>query len=281
MSRARLNSLPFYLAIGPQRAGTSWLDRYLRYRRDICLPDKVKEIFFFDRHFHKGLKFYEDHFKVEPEHKLAMEFTTTSFDCPEAPGRVLKLFGSHIRLLCPLRDPITRSYSLFRHYQRYGMVSGDLRQACEDLPQILTSSHYTEHLERWFDLFPPENIQIIYQETLDANQSSYVRQVCDFLQIPFIDIPDDLSAKYNSTTKPPSSHLARWAQSSAEYLRNRGVYGPINFAKRLGVKKLIFGTEGRKADEATMTSEEQAFLWEKLGKEQEKLDHFLARHKEN
>lgn len=219
--------------------------------------------------------FYAEHFKVLPKHKLAMEFTTTSFDCPEAPGRVLKSFGPQLPMLCPLRDPISRSYSLFRHYQRYGMVTGDLRDACEQVPQILTSSHYAENLSRWFELFPRENIRIVHQETLDADQNKYVAEICDFLKLPFIEIPDDLSSKYNSTTKPPSSFMAKWAQSSAEYLRNRGIYAPINFAKRLGVKKFIFGAEGRKSDEAAMTSAEEAFLEDKLGHEREKLDALL------
>lgn len=271
MPRIALKSRPFFLSVGPQRAGTSWLDRYFRARGDVCLPDGVKEIFFFDRHYHKGKDFYESHFKIKKNHKLAIEFTTTAFDDPETPQRVKDFFDCEIKFLCPLRDPVSRSYSLYRHYKRYGLVRGSLQEACADQPQILTSSYYVEHLTRWFALFPPEHIHIFFQEELDDDQNSYVKNINTFLEIPHFPVPDELSAKYNSTTKPRSSTLASLAQSGADLLRHYGLYGPINLAKAIGLKPLIFGKEGRKGDEAVMNDDERAFLLEKLGNEREKL----------
>lgn len=273
MSGATLKNLPFYLSIGPQRAGTSWLDRYLRARCDVCLPSDVKEIFFFDRHFEKGQDFYESHFNPQPVHKIAMEFTTTSFDDPEAPQRIVDLYGTDIKMICPLRNPIPRSFSLFRHYKRYGIVKGNLQEACEENPQILTSSHYSEHLKRWYSIFPTENIKVVFQEDLDQNQDKYVKDVCSFLGIPYIEIPAELREKYNATAKPRSARMASLAQSSADFLRNRGIYGPVNIAKKLGLKKLVFGAEGERADALRMTDEERQFLAEKLGSER---DHLTA-----
>lgn len=100
---------PFALSMGPQRSATSWLDRYLRMRGDVCLPRGVKEVFFFDRYFHRGFGFYKRHYTPNSKHSLIMEISTTSFDHPEAPSRVYKIFGDQITLICPLRHPVERS----------------------------------------------------------------------------------------------------------------------------------------------------------------------------
>ena len=108
-SKEPLFPVPFALLIGPQRAGTTWVDRYLRSREDICLPDQVKEIFFFDRNYDRGLDFYKSHFKPDKNHRLIMEITATAFDHPQAPQRIYDTFGKNIRLICPLRHPVIRS----------------------------------------------------------------------------------------------------------------------------------------------------------------------------
>jgi len=43
---------------GPQRTGSTWLDRVLRAHPALCLPENVKETKFFDQHFNKGLDWY-------------------------------------------------------------------------------------------------------------------------------------------------------------------------------------------------------------------------------
>ena len=277
MSGAVLKNLPFYLSIGPQRAGTSWLDRYMRARGDVCLPSGVKEVFFFDRHFEKGRDFYESHFNAGEQHKIAMEFTTTSFDNPDAPHRIAELYGTQIKMICPLRNPIPRSFSLFRHYKRYGIVKGNLEEACIENPQILTSSYYAQHLKRWYEVFPPQNIKILFQEELDQNQDYYIEEVCKFLELPEIGIPDAIREKYNSTSKPKSVLAASIAQSGADFLRNRGLYGPVNAAKKLGLKKLVFGSEGERADALRMTEKERQFLAEKLGDERDALTALILK----
>jgi hypothetical protein len=47
-------SKPDAMVIGPMKAGTTWLYSYLISRGDVCLPEGVKETFFFDRRFNKG-----------------------------------------------------------------------------------------------------------------------------------------------------------------------------------------------------------------------------------
>jgi hypothetical protein len=238
------------------------------------MPTGVKEIFFFDRQYSRGLDFYTKHFTPAPAHKMVMEITTTSFDCFEAPRRILNYFGPNIRLICPLRDPVKRSYSLYLHYKRYGVVTGTLQEACTDVPQILSSSRYAEHLARWFDAFGRDNIHFLFQEQMDADLNNYVANLCNALQIPCILPSKDTSTRYNATAASPVPTLAKFAYDGSAFLRRYRLYGIINAAKKLGLKKLILGTE--KPGTEQMTAEDRAFLEDRLGGESLALEKLLG-----
>lgn len=271
-----VGGLPFVLFIGPQRAGTSWLYRYFVQRRDVCLPLDVKEIFFFDENYERGLDYYKSHFQPKPEHKVALEITTTSFSHPAAPGRILETCGASVRLMCPLREPVMRSYSLYKHYKRYGMVEGTLQEAVQKRPDIIESSRYATHLENWFSLFGRENIYFSFQEHLAQNQEEYVRHICDSIGIAYSPVPPDLSGRYNATTVPPSRFVAAIAQKGADILRSCKLYPVINAAKALGLKKYIFGKENPDADPLFIPDEDRVFLEKALKGELEKLEKLLG-----
>ncbi|MGH1398677.1 MAG: sulfotransferase domain-containing protein [Alphaproteobacteria bacterium] len=267
---------PFALSIGPQRAGTSWLDRYLRSRNDICVPDAVKEIFFFDRHYNRGISFYTSHFKPQKQHKTAIEITTTAFDHDGAAQRVLETCGRNIRLICPLRNPLTRSYSLYMHYKRYGIIFGDLEEACQQNPQIIESSRYAKHLQQWFDVFGAENIKILFQEDLEVNQDAYVRDVCQGLGVNYIPLSEELTDRFNATTSGASGAFARMIQRLADWLRQHKCYFVINLAKALGLKKFIFGDEKPQASGTSIPDDDRAYLEAHLKGEIEKLEAMIG-----
>lgn len=246
--------LPFALFMGPQRAGTSWIDRYMRARGDVCLPRGVKEVFFFDRHYGRGADFYAEHFTPMPQHRCMMEVSTTVFDLPEGAQRVYETFGRAVTLLCPLRHPVARSYSLYLHYKRYGLVSGSLREACAQNPQILTSSDYAVHLARWFDIFGRDAVHILFQEELDQSMDVFVRRLCGILDLPYAGVPRSSAGVYNEARRAPVPVLAKVAQRSADYLRARQLYFVINAAKAAGLKPLVFG--GRRQDLVSPMSED-------------------------
>ncbi len=267
---------PFVFFMGPQRSGTSWLDRYLRSRDDVCLPDDVKEVFFFDRDFDKGIGSYAAHFHPNDAHKIITEISTTSFDHELAPKRLFDVFGQDVKLVCPLRNPIVRSYSLYLHYLRYGIVTGSLKEACEQHPQILDSSRYADNIKRWLKFYDLNNINFVYQEDLESDQDLYIHEICDILDIPFVPLPIELRARFNVTTFSNFGRVAGYAQRFADWLRQHRLYFLINFAKALGMKRLIFGKEEPDAVKNEMPAEDAMFLQEQLGQEIEKFETLVG-----
>lgn len=268
---------PFALSIGPQRAATSWLDHYLRSRGDVCLPHRVKETYFLNRFYEKGCAHYAAHFRVLPAHRLRMEITTQSFDCAAAPLRTRDVLGRDVRLVCPLRHPVARSYSLYRHYLRYGIVRGSLRDAIEQVPQILTSSHYTDHLARWRDIFDETQIAFLLQEELERAPDMFVRRVCASLNLPYVAASPLLQYRCNASRLPVSPAIAQAAQKFGDWLRARNGYGVINAAKSLGLKRWIFGLDKPLAEGYVMPLEDKAWLTERLLSDVEAFENLTGR----
>lgn len=274
--KSEIFKTPFVLFMGPQRAGTSWLHRYFLSRDDVCISTEVKELFFFDFNFEKGQKFYKSHFKLEDHHKISIEVSATYFHHPEAPKRVYEYFGKELKLICPLRHPVVRSYSLYNHYKRYGLVQGSLEEACKKLPEIIKTSHYSEFLKNWIDVFGQNAIHICFQEDLAKDQDLFVKTICEYLEISNQAVPEEIAGYYNAATEPPIQLLATMAQKGAEFLRSYKMYSIINAAKAMGVKKLVFGPEQSTSSSSSMAPAEKLFLERVLKEEIIKLEQLLG-----
>ncbi len=261
----------FALCIGPQRAGARWIDRYLRGRGDVCLPSHVKEIFYFDRHFERGPEFYFSHFRYLPQHKIGVEVTTTAFDHPEAPARVHQLFREGVKLICPLRHPVERSYSLYQHLLRYGIVQGTLAEAVEQAPQILQGSRYAQHLERWYRFFPPSGVTLMFQEALEADPAAYVGQLCAALGLPCV-APQELGGGYNALGVSRFRGLAPRFEGLARAMTRGGLDRTLALARSLGLWRLVFGPELFEVDRQRIPREAHEWLSSRLVPEIERLE---------
>ncbi len=251
----------FALSIGPQRAGVSWLERYLKGRGDICLPEHVKEIFFFDRHYERGAEFYFSHFNIQPQHKICMELTTTVFDHRESPKRVFSMFGNRVKLVCPLRHPVERSYSLYLHFLRYGIVMGSLRDAVEQAPQILNSSRYAKHLEKWWEFFAPEHIHLFYQEELETNKDRFVRELCSALDLDYVAAKVEHEESYNITNAPHFPNMKKLTY----------------FLSKIGLGSAVKGRKVYDIRRQHISRDDHEWLSERLVREIEELESLTGR----
>jgi len=229
----------YFAVIGSQKAGTTWIYEYLKTLPEVCFPAEVKETFFFDKYYYKGLDWYFWHFKHCKENDKKGEVAPTYFDVPEVPERIYKLNKS-IRIVVTLRNPYERSWSLYLHQLRYGFVKGTFQEAIKQDPRILTSSFYATHLKRWFNVFEKEQVLIMLHDELKNNPNQYIKQICHFLDIPFQEKPEFFQKEINPTELSRNIFLAKVFNDLAHWLRSYRMYWLINFSKKLGLKKLIF-----------------------------------------
>lgn len=145
-------ALPTFLVIGTQRGGTTSLFRYLAGRPQVVAPYR-KEVEFFDRHFHRGPRWYRAHFprleQVLSQQACTFEATVNYLFDPAVPSRVSALLpdGPHrcgiaragrTRPLCltSTYPPGTRASRRCRRRRRGNERGGDNRSYLPSLPAI-------------------------------------------------------------------------------------------------------------------------------------------------
>lgn len=226
------------VGIGPQRTGTTWIYLHLHDHPRLCFPSPVKETFFLDQRWQRGWEWYWSHFRCSAG-QIRAEIAPTLFDVPEAVER-LREHNPECRIVVSLRDPVERSHSLYLHLLKIGYVMGSFEEAIEANPRIVTSSRYGLHLPRWIDAFGEERVLVVLQEEIATVPETTLRRLCEHAGVdPFL-VGDLREEPVNPGSLPTSRRLAALGTRVADRLRHYGLYGPIEAAKRAGLKDVFY-----------------------------------------
>jgi len=261
MTSSTETALPTALVIGPMRSATTWVHRYLKNRNDVCMPTDVKETFFFDRRFEKGLDWYARHFQNCEGTRIVMEVGPSYFHSSEAPERICNTLGD-ISLIVIYRDPVERSFSHFAHLRRYGFTSLPLREASEEFPEILAASRYAEQLRRWADHLGKDHLNILRLDTLRTSPDQFAANLTEALGLSFAPVPEELKTPVHRSTVPESNMLAGVAWRVADVLRGWRLHKIVEWAKQIGVKEVAMSRTAEARSE--MSEAERAWLQERL-----------------
>lgn len=125
------------------------------------------------------------------------------------------------KLVFLLRDPTERLYTLYLRSLRRGnsatfrnwvleamQTKPDRRQGMQPHPIPLDCGLYATHLQRFFDLFPREQIRIYFYDAYRADARAVLRDVFGFLGVN-ADQPIDMSRRHNETLVPRFRTLDR------------------------------------------------------------------------
>jgi Sulfotransferase domain len=195
--------LPDFLILGAQKAGTTALYAYLRWHPGITGPS-WKEVSFFDRHFRRGEAWYRGHFPLRAGGRLVGEASPGYLFHPLAPERVQGTVPA-ARMIVLLRDPVDRALSQYHHEVALGRESLTFEQAIDAEPERTTGeeqrmirepgyfSHawwdhaylargrYAEQLERWYAVFPREQLLVVPSDDLASAPAETYAAILRFL----------------------------------------------------------------------------------------------------
>jgi hypothetical protein len=226
-----MQRLPDFIAVGPPRTGTTWLDRVLIGH--VGLPEGVKETQFFSWYYKQGLPWYREHFRNCPPDLPIGEIATTYFDSTIARVRIHADIPQ-CRIICTLRDPVRRLFSHYRQLRREGFLGKvTLEQAIEshrkwDGPgNMFSVSRYVQNIHAWQEKFGADRLLVVLYDDLEDNPQAYLDQVTRFIGIPAIDLGNSNvgGVKINEMNEAPRSYrLARRARVFREWLRQRKLY---------------------------------------------------------
>lgn len=204
---APFRALPHGVVIGGMKCGTTTLYYRLKDHPDF-LPPVRKEVHFFDRNYHRGIRWYQAHFPIvrevgHPERKT-VEASPYYLIHPHTPSRIAKWMPK-VRLVALLRDPVSRAYSHYQQICRMGWetlsfedaIAAEEERIGPDLERMLADplyhgdtfrrysylarGRYAEQLERWMQFYGPDQLMIVRTEDLAQQTDAVFGEILAFL----------------------------------------------------------------------------------------------------
>ena len=182
--------LPNFIFAGAPKSGSSSLFEYIRQHPDICMSD-VKEPFFFDFNYEKGLQYYGDFFKHHNGEKIVGEATVWYMSWPSVSKRMYETIPN-VKLMFVLRNPIDRAFSNYMmdlrggHYtpaQTFGYVIRNESRAKGLARRIVSGGFYYQHLKHFEEYFRRDQFLIIPYQDLKQDLRAVERKVYKFLDV--------------------------------------------------------------------------------------------------
>ncbi len=191
-------TLPNFLIIGAQKAGSSWLAYNLRQHPDIFMPNS--EIYFFNKqeNFSQGIEWYENYFTKVQGEKLVGEKTPGYISNPDACQRIYQTLPE-VKLIAILRNPVKRAISAINHHRRrgrisplldintllLGILSGDNKYSTQESSyQFIARGKYYSQLKTYYDYFREDQILVLtLEEDIVDRPALTLKKVCNFLGV--------------------------------------------------------------------------------------------------
>lgn len=222
-------SKPDFMILGAMKSGTTSLYYYLTQHPQI-VPAMTKEVHFFDGgreggsdDYQRGISYYSSYFPYTSElkgKKQTFEATPSYIFHPLVPERIHETLPD-VKMIVLLRNPTQRAISHYFHKKRTGVETMPMMEAFQQeearLEPIYRSKdyfnkdlrdfsyklrgHYAEQLERYFKLFPREQLLILSSDDFFANTQDCLNRIFKFIDLEMNVRIEDLSPKFVAKNK--------------------------------------------------------------------------------
>ena len=204
---SRVNLANFIIA-GTEKAGTTSIFTYLSTHPSVC-GSTVKETDFFRNSFtgnrEKDIVNYSNYFEhCSPEIRVVMEASPGYLGSGAEVAARIHTLVPETKLLFILRNPIDRIYSSFNFHVGKLNLDSDLSfeeyiDKCiaydsdqrtptelgikEWYLKIISFGRYADHLKYYYQLFPENQIKIMFFENMSRDIDGFMYELCQFLEI--------------------------------------------------------------------------------------------------
>jgi len=210
-------TLPNFIVIGAQKAGTTALYRHLEQHPQIYMSPDKEPRYFANEEDRKGLfpyktlQEYERLFDDVTDESAIGEASTLYLFSKSAPGKIKELIPN-VKMLCILRNPVERAYSAYIFRVREGQEERkNFRSVIEDELRMLDSGSgesiylergmYASQLARYFSYFNKDQVRIYLYEDFVNNPGDILADIYSFLGVES-SFEVDVSQKHNISAIP-------------------------------------------------------------------------------
>lgn len=229
-----------FIGIGAQKCATSWLHDILAGHNEVATSDP-KELNYFNANYERGDHWYEQHFDVVATSKIAGEFSPNYFMSGDAVERAYR-YNPDMRLLVLLRDPVDRMFSNHLHEIRKKHIPEDLSfaDAMERNPAYSMQSHYKLCISRWLDVFPREQLLVLFAEDISTQPKTAFEKLALHLGISS-DVDDQaLGKRSHESVSVKSEALRDTLRFGGNLARKAGVGSAVETLKSApGISSLL------------------------------------------
>jgi hypothetical protein len=222
MGEKLIEGLPDFLVIGAGKSGTTSIDKYLHQHPEIFVPRKKEPNFFgYENirpdelrgnpddlaHYRNSVTNIGEYLKIFEEalpHQKRGETSNAYLYHENAPARILHYIPK-VKLIAVLRQPAERLFSRFMHLARENRIPTKNFADCLDKNSIwwrrndlINEGFYARHLERYFNLFPPENIRVYLYEDFQDQPLKIMHEIYEWLGVDPSFSPD-VTLRYNES----------------------------------------------------------------------------------
>ena len=235
-------TLPTFLGIGVQRAGTTWLHELLASHPDVYMPTRRKEIRFFEKYYDQGPGWYATFFPPPQEaekYRAIGEISTQYYDCEACPQRIFNLLPQS-KLIIMLRHPVKRAYSHYGFIVQRKNFRGSFEDFLASRPKMLEKGFYSRYLTQYLRYFDRTQILALLFEEVFLDPRKTQTTIADFLDIDAERFPSSApNGKVNASSVPKFRSLFRFAKRTGHHLRSWHLEPLVDFMVRLGLLRAL------------------------------------------
>ena len=236
-------TLPNFVYIGPDKAGSTWLFRLLSQHADVFMTP-AKDLYFFDRYYDRGLDWYAHQFDGATGQRIVAEISHDYLYDRKAASR-LKNDLSEVKLMVCLREPCERTFSAYLYLVKCGQFSGTFEDALVAHPGLINRSLYGKHLSIYLDHFPREQIYCAAFAELQRDAQSFADNVLGALDLPPLSLPQKLRENALPAGRSRSVLLTRLVRYTADLVRGWGMPNLVGRIKASQhVQRLLYARYG-------------------------------------
>jgi hypothetical protein len=235
-------TLPNFLGIGVQRAGTTWLYKLLTGHPEVFMPSTRKEVRFFDRYYDRGIDWYETFF-CSPEdackYKAIGEISSQYYCSKGCPGRIFNLIPE-AKLIIILRHPVTRAYSQYGFVVQRRNFKGSFEEYLDTQPKSLEKGFYSGYLKKYLKYYNRSQILALLFEDATNDVITTKNKLSDFLDIQVNKFPPGAGRnKVNPSTMPKYQFLYGFGSKIVRQLRRWNLEQIVDLVMRTNIQRIL------------------------------------------
>ena len=203
-------SLPDFMCIGAQKAGTTWFYHQVRAHPEICVPRK--EIGFFDED--GAVEEYIKEFQSCPDGLLSGDVSPSYSAYPESVERIAAICPQ-AKLVFFLREPVSRAWSQWKMARRLKNFAGQVsfkKAVMRDRGRIRTRGEYARIIREFSRFYPyNERLKVYFMDDIRNRPGEMMSEIFTFLGVDPGWQPQTLDAVYHAgSSEPCPAKYTRW-----------------------------------------------------------------------